>query len=250
MDILAWLDDWFKQKIVTGGHRRFTPLSFQEEILDDFPVLDLVNEYAKNYRPELLPISEDAIDKDLARKLIAENMSLIGEFSDLLINEKQLVLLVQAQYSAVIGQQSLPPPPTKWDVFSFKCHRVGEHRTQVQITCEVPETVWMLDDLWQDIKTAFEVIKDVSVSDPEPESQGSIQADEVSYQKRGPQLQTLHKLEELRKIREDAIRNTHPIPKKEAAMDQVSITDKTWALHAPNLWSRWDDKTYRPEKTE
>jgi hypothetical protein len=96
-DILVWLNDWFEQKIVGEDHHRFIPLSFNNEILGDFPVSDLVNEYAKKYMPNLLPIPEEALDKNAARQFITEQFSLMGEFSKVQINQKQLSLRDQAE---------------------------------------------------------------------------------------------------------------------------------------------------------
>ncbi len=70
---------------------------------------------------------------------------------------------------------------------------------------------------------------------------------------RGPQFKTRIALQRLREIRLAAIQNHRPIPKKDAAMDEVEITDKTWSRYDPELWSRWYDKDYRwenPEKPE
>ena len=64
-------------------------------------------------------------------------------------------------------------------------------------------------------------------------------------QKRGMQLRTEYSLKQLREIRLEAIKNSTPIPKKEAAMGRANITDKTWRKHDPELWARWDDKGYR-----
>jgi hypothetical protein len=63
--------------------------------------------------------------------------------------------------------------------------------------------------------------------------------------KRGMQLGTEHKLQQLRELRLEAIKNNRPIPKKKAAMDRVHITYRTWVDHDRELWAGWDDESYR-----
>jgi hypothetical protein len=71
---------------------------------------------------------------------------------------------------------------------------------------------------------------------------------ESSRKKRGAQLETESSLRRLREIRHGAITSGHPIPTKAAAMDEAGITDKTWKKYDADLWARWDDKSYTPEK--
>lgn len=155
-ETLIWLDDWFKQKIVEEGNRSFTPTSILDEVDDDVNYWDAILEVIKKAVPKNATMPEDMIDKDFVRKFIVENTSLIAEFSDLWVNEAQLILLVQAQYSLIFDRQPPTPFEKNLNVFSVSCHRVGEHRTQVRVTCHVPEVVWILDDLLQDIDNAFE----------------------------------------------------------------------------------------------
>lgn len=63
--------------------------------------------------------------------------------------------------------------------------------------------------------------------------------------KHGPHPKTMHTIERLQEIRLDAIQNDRPIPKKEFAMSEAGgISKKTWKLHGPILWTRWDDRSY------
>ncbi|MGB8983372.1 MAG: hypothetical protein WCC12_15975, partial [Anaerolineales bacterium] len=236
-ETLTWLDDWFKQKIVEDGKRGFTPtFSLFDEVDEDANYWVAIQDAIKKAIPEDVPVPEGTLNKDFVRKLLAENISFIAEFSDLWMNQEQLILLVQARYSLVFGQQSPIPFDKNVNVFDLKCHHVGEYRTQVRVTCHAPEVVWMLEDLWQDIDIAFEVITNLPASSLELKSHRAIQTNEPGFLKREPQLQTKIKLDDLRKLREDAIKENHPIPKKQAAMDQVGgITDKTWSRHAPQL---------------
>jgi hypothetical protein len=48
----------------------------------------------------------------------------------------------------------------------------------------------------------------------------------------------------LREIRSNAIKNNRSIPTRAAAMDEAGITDKTWKKYDPELWARWDDKSF------
>ena len=62
-----------------------------------------------------------------------------------------------------------------------------------------------------------------------------------------PQRETLASLEELRKIRMDAIKGKRPIPTKEAAMRMAAIDRKTWKKHDPELYKNWELESYKKE---
>ncbi len=68
--------------------------------------------------------------------------------------------------------------------------------------------------------------------------------------KRGKNLPTMAALDTLRNLRGEAIRNNNLIPTRAAAMNQASITDKTWKKNDKELWTKWFDKNYEPEKQE
>jgi len=92
--------------------------------------------------------------------------------------------------------------------------------------------------MWNEVRSALE--KSGRLVDPLARYQPK--------KKRGAQLGTKYKLQQLRELRLDAIKNNRPIPKKKAAMDGVHITYRTWVDHDRELWAGWDDESYRQEK--
>jgi hypothetical protein len=169
-NVLTWLHDWCYEKLVTDPYSRFNPRSLLEDFLGDKHIMGVFREELKKKLPEHHSVALSNLDNASLRKQIVEDVTLIGEFSDLGLSEKSLKLRADAQYSLKFSSGNALIFQEHAQVFLFKVHRVGKHRAQVQVTCDVPEVEWILDDLWQDITATFEVIgktNDLPASMPE-----------------------------------------------------------------------------------
>lgn len=65
-----------------------------------------------------------------------------------------------------------------------------------------------------------------------------------------PQQGTIQAINRLCQIRLDAIKAGHALPVKATAAVEAGTSFKTVQHYMPELFARWHDKTYRPEKLE
>ena len=178
--------------------------------------MDRLLEEFTNYLSQGYSIPEAGLNKELLKEFIYRNFTLIGEFSELLTSEKQLKLLVQAQLSIALGEN---PPVFISDgitVFRFKCNRVGELRTVLRAKLDVPEVEWMLDDLWQEMHSVFEVIvmNEESASSHKDELDNTAHSDQKSLKQKGRYRLTDDQIKLRRKIVRDAIKRKQESPLK------------------------------------
>lgn len=71
-----------------------------------------------------------------------------------------------------------------------------------------------------------------------------------SRRKSRPQPGTIQAIHRLCQIRLDAIKAGHALPVKATAAVEAGTSFKTVQQYMPELFARWHDKTYRPEKLE
>jgi hypothetical protein len=81
---------------------------------------------------------------------------------------------------------------------------------------------------------------------PEQPSQKAQKKPHVPTTGRGPNSRTIDALNDLRRIRSDAIKNGFPIPKREIAMEVAGgVSSNTWKKQDPELWKYWYEKQYK-----
>ncbi len=149
---LIWLHDWFyRESPVTGdfisGEFNVKAKDLADYMFDEIP--------RKN-------LPTNMTDQDLRNRLesfFQENLNTTvkGRLSDLFTNEKETTLIIYAQYRAEISGKAVANSYIRIPVLTIKCYGVGQLQTQViAIDCS-PDVIHILDALWQEIRSTFEL---------------------------------------------------------------------------------------------
>ncbi len=149
---LIWLHDWFyRESPVTGdfisGEFNVKAKDLADYMFDEIP--------RKN-------LPTNMTDQDLRNRLesfFQENLNTTvkGRLSDLFTDKKETTLIIYAQYRAEISGKAVANSYIRIPVLTIKCYGVGQLQTQViAIDCS-PDVIHILDALWQDIHSTFEI---------------------------------------------------------------------------------------------
>ncbi len=179
----TWLNDWFYRNAVKEDHG-----SFEASSLASFLDLDSKDFSQREWFINVLKSSMNLSDQeyitlrnaashdfiDTLYKSLMANASNKGIFSDLLVNEEELIIIVSAQYSFRLSTQYAATPLSNFRTIKIKCYDIGEHRTEV-IADVYLDNLSALDALWQEVYSTFEVIEQPqvqAVDSPKPELVG------------------------------------------------------------------------------
>jgi|GEM_PF-3430000 len=148
----TWLHDWFYREGPISGDFISSEFNVETKELTDYIFAEIPREN----------LPTDMTDQDLRNRLedfFQENLnaSVKGKLSDLFTNKKEPSLIIYAQYQAEISGRSVANSNIRIPVLIIRCYEVGQLQTQLIATNYSPDVIHILDALWQEIRSTFDV---------------------------------------------------------------------------------------------